>query len=203
MSCSRLILTFLGSLSRVTGDQLHDVVVVDDGGGEEDELEVELVDVGVGRLAVNSGLALLLLQTLSGFEVGAAEGAVVVLGEGLLDLLPLLVRKVGVLVELGLEALDLLESLDELGAGVVAHQVVDLIGLGFEALRLHELAKVGDGLLEVVDDDGSFVDQPDLAGPVSMRTREESDGSVDAVLLLAEVEDVAVGLGRVEDAVSA
>ena len=89
------------------------------------------------------------------------------------------------------------------GAGVVAHQVVHLIGLGFEALRLHELAKVGDGLLEIVDDDGSFFDQPDLACPVSLRTGEESDGGVDAVLLLAEVEDVAVGLGRVQDAVGA
>ena len=157
----------------------------------------------VGRLAVLAGRALLLLQALGGFEVGAAEGAEVVLGEDLLNLLALLVRKVGVLVELGLEALDLLEALDELGAGVVAHQVVDLIGLGFEALRLHELAEVGNGLLEVVDDDGSLVDQPDLAGPVSLRTGEESDGGVDAVLLLAEVEDVAVGLGRVEDAVGA
>ena len=70
-------------------------------------------------------------------------------------------------------------------------------------MRLHELAEVGDGLLEVVDDDGSLVDQPNLAGPVSLRTGEESDGGVDAVLLLAEVEDVAVGLGRVENTVGA
>ena len=123
--------------------------------------------------------------------------------EGLLNLRALLVGEVGVLVELGLEALDLLEALDELGAGVVAHQVVHLIGLGFEALRLHELAEVGDSLLEVVDDDGSLVDQPNLAGPVGLGAGEESDGGVDAVLLLAEVEDVAVGLGGVEDAVGA
>ena len=50
---------------------------------------------------------------------------------------------------------------------------------------------------------GALVDQPNLAGPVSLRTGEESDGGVDAVLVLAEVEDVAVGLGRVEDAVGA
>ena len=31
-------------LTRVPGDQPHDVVVVDDCGGEEDELEVEFVD---------------------------------------------------------------------------------------------------------------------------------------------------------------
>ena len=121
--------------------------------------------------------------------------------EDLLNLLPLLVGKVGVLVELSLEALDLLESLDELCAGVVAHQVVHLIGLGFEALRLHELAEVSDGLLEFVDDDGCLVDQPDLAGLVRLYTGEERDGGVDAILLLAEVEDVAVGLGRVENAV--
>ena len=129
-------------LTRVFGDQLHDVVVVDIGGGEENELEVKLVDLGAGRLAVLAGLALLLFQALGGFEIHATEGAEVVLGEGLLDLTPLLAGEVGVLVELGLEALDLLEPLDELGAGVVAHQVVDLVRLGLEALRLHELAKV-------------------------------------------------------------
>ena len=92
-----------------TGDQLHDVVVVDIGGGEEDELEVKLVDLGAGWLAVLSGLSLLCLQALGGFQIHATEGAEIVRGEGLLDLLPLLVGEVGVLVELGLEALDLLE----------------------------------------------------------------------------------------------
>ena len=79
-------------MSGVLGDQLYDVVVVDDGGGEEDELEVELVELKVGRLAVPAERALLLFQALGGFEVGAAEGAEVVLGEDLLNLLPLLVR---------------------------------------------------------------------------------------------------------------
>ena len=140
---------------------------------------------------------------MGGIEVGAAEGAEVVLGEGLLNLLALLVGEVGVLIELHLEPLDILEPIDELGAGVVAHEVVHLIGLRFEALRLHELAEVIDGLFEVVDDYGSLVNQPNLAGPVSLRPGEESDGGVDAVVLLAEVEDVAVGFGRVEDAVGA
>ena len=43
-------------LTRVLGDQLHDVVVVDDGGGEEDELEVELVDLGLAGSLVLAGL---------------------------------------------------------------------------------------------------------------------------------------------------
>jgi len=73
----------------------------------------------------------------------------------------------------------------------------------FDALRLHELAEVGDGLLELIDDDGSLVDQPNLAGPVGLSTGKESDGGIDAVLLLAEVEDVAIGLGRVEEPVGA
>ena len=111
----------------IVGDQLHDVVVVDDGGGEEDELEVELLDLGSsGRLR---RLVLLLLQPLGRFQILAAEGAQVVLGEDLLDLLALLVGEVGVLVELGLEALHLLEVLDELAAGVVALEVGDLLGL--------------------------------------------------------------------------
>ena len=183
--------------------QLHDVVVVDEGGGEQDELEVELVAFKVDRLADHSWLAPLRLKPQGCFEIGAAEGPEIVLRKSLLDLLPLLVGEVGVLVELDLEALDLFEPLDELDTGIVAHQVVHLIGFGFKALRPHELAKVGDGLLEVADDDGSLVDQPDLAGLVSWRTGEERDGVVDAVLLLPEVEDVAVGLGRVEDAVGA
>ena len=185
------------------GDQFHDVVVVDNGRGEENELEFELVNIGVGRLAIPAGRALLLFQALGGIKVGAAEGAEVVLGEGLLNLLALLVGEVGVLIELHLEPLDILEPIDELGAGVVAHEVVHLIGLRFEALRLHELAEVIDGLFEVIDDYGSLVNQPNLAGPVSLRPGEQRDGGVDAVVLLAEVEDMAVRFGCVEDAVGA
>ena len=50
MSCSRLIFGLPGLLLREPGDQAHDVVVVDDGGGEEDELEIELVDRSSGWL---------------------------------------------------------------------------------------------------------------------------------------------------------
>ena len=59
------------------------------------------------------------------------------------------------------------------------------------------------GGLELVDHDGSLVDQPDLAGLVRLRAGEEGDGGIDGVLLAAEVEDVAVGLGVVEHAVGA
>ena len=59
----------------------------------------------------------------------AAEGAELVFGEDLLDLLSLLGGEVGVLVELGLELLYLLELLDERGAGVVPLEVGDVLGL--------------------------------------------------------------------------
>ena len=169
---------------------------------EEDELEVELVDLGFGQIAVLSGRDLLLFEALGGFEVDATEGAEVVLGKGLLDLLPLLVGEVGVLVELGLEALDLLEAINELGAGVVAHEVVDLIGLGFEPCDCMNSPRSAMACMKL-SMTASLVDQPDLAGPVGLGAREESDGGVDAVLLLPEVENLAVGLGRVEDAVGA
>ena len=61
----------------------------------------------------------------------------------------LLVGEVGVLVELGLEALHLLEALDELRRGRRRPSGWSTwSGLACEALRLHELAEVGDGLLE-------------------------------------------------------
>ena len=148
-------------------------------------------------------LGLLFFQALGGFEVHAAEGVEVVLGQDALDGRCLLGREVGVLVELGLEPLHFLEVLDEGRAGVVALEVGDVVGLAGEALRLHEVVAAADGLLEFLDDDGSLVHQPDLAGLVSLRAGEEGDGGIDGVLLVAEVEDVAVGLGAVEHAVGA
>ena len=55
--------------------------------------------------------------------------------------------------------------------------------------------------MELIDDDRRLVDQPNLPRPVGLGAREKSNGGVDAVLLVPEVEDVAVGLGRVENAV--
>ena len=57
--------------------------------------------------------------------------------------------------------------------------------------------------LQLLDDDGGLVHQPDFAGLVGLLAGEEGDGGIDGVLLLAEVEDVAVGLGVVEHAVGA
>ena len=143
------------------------------------------------------------LQASGGFEVGAAEGAEVILGEDLFDLFPLLVSEVSVLVKLRLKPLNLLEPVHKLGARSITHEVVDLIGLGCKALRLHELVHVGDGLLEFVDDRGSHVNQPYLSGPILPSPGEKRYGEVYAGLLLAKVEDVAVGLGRIEDAIGA
>src|SRR5262249_28116960 len=78
-------------LARILGDQLKGVVVVDEGGGEEDDLEVELVACEAGWSAVRTGGTELLLEALGGFEVHATEGAALILGESLLDLPPLLV----------------------------------------------------------------------------------------------------------------
>ena len=88
---------------------------------------------GMAGLPSPPAASLLLFQALGGVEVGAAEGAEIVLGEGLLDLLPLRVGEVRVLVELRLNPLDLLEPIDEPGAGLVAHQVIHLIGPGLRA----------------------------------------------------------------------
>ena len=60
------------------------------------------------------------------------------------------------------------------------------------------------GVFQFLDDDGGLFHQPDFAGLVAgLFAREEGDGGIDGVLLLAEIEDVAVGLGAVEHAVGA
>lgn len=191
---------FLGVLLGVAGDELHDVVVINGGGGEEDEFEVELVEGGAAGAA---GFVALIAEALGGFEVGAAELAELVAGEDGFDFLFLEGGEVGVLVELGLDALDFLEAVDELGAGVVAFEVGDGFGLGGEALGVEELVELGFGFFEALDDGGGFIHEPDFAGLFGLGAGEEGDGFVHVVLLSAEVEDVSVGFGGVEDAVGA
>jgi hypothetical protein len=60
------------------------------------------------------------------------------------------------------------------------------------------------GGFQFLDDRGGLVHQPDFAGlGAGLFAGEEGDGGIHGVLLLAEVEDVAVGLGAVEHAVGA
>src|SRR3546814_15698438 len=79
------------------------------------------------RLAVR--LALLRAQALRGFQIGAAERVELVARQHLVDLLRLLGGEVGVLVQLHFQLLHLLEALDEAGAGGVALEVGDVVGL--------------------------------------------------------------------------
>lgn len=51
--------------------------------------------------------------------------------------------------------------------------------------------------------DGGWVHQPDFLGGLADLAGEEADGDIHRILLLAEVEDIAVGLGVVEHAVGA
>jgi len=59
-----------GLLRRHPGDEAHDVVVVDEAGGEQHELEIELLYFSWCLLTF---FRLLLFQALGGFEIGAAE----------------------------------------------------------------------------------------------------------------------------------
>ena len=117
---------------------------------------------------------------------------------------PVLGGEVGVLVELGLEPLHFLEVLDEGGAGGVALEVGDVFGLArSRPCDFMKSSSFCTASFQLLDDDGGLVHQPDFAGLVGLRAGEEGDGGIDGVLLLAEVEDVAVGLGVVEHAVGA
>ncbi len=60
-------------LAGVAGDEGHDVVVIDEGGGEQYELEIELLDFRVSFAARFVVLILLRFQALGGFQIGASE----------------------------------------------------------------------------------------------------------------------------------
>ena len=76
-------------------------------------------------------------------------------------------------------------------------------GLLGEALRLHELSRSAFGVLELLDDDGRFFDEPDFARLVGLCAGKKRDRGIDGVLLPAEVEDMAVRLGVVQHAIGA
>ena len=199
------------------GDEVHDIVVIDVGRGKEDELEVELVNRFFGRVTsvlilrltdlvvtpgpVAAGLVLFGFEAFGSFEVDAAKGAGVVFGKRLLDLPALVVGEVGVLVELGGQALDLFKLLDKGDAGVVAPEVWHGIGAGFQPMRLEEVVQFLPGGLKLFNYHRGLVHQPDFLGLFGACAGEQGDGFINVGLLAAKVEDVAVGLGGVEDAV--
>lgn len=192
-------LLFFWPLFAEAGDELHDVVVVDERRVEEHELEIELFHRVVGVLA----LALAGLEVLGKIEVHAAEGAQVVLVQSRLDGLAGLGVEIGVLVELGAQALHLLEALDEGGAGLVALEIRHLLRFAFQALRLHEVLELLHRLGELLGHLGGRIHQPDLARSLACLAGKEGDGLVHGGFLGAKVEDVAVGLGIVEHPVGA
>gem|GEM_PF-3150498 len=183
------------------GDQAHDVVVINDCGGEEDELEIQLVHVRAGLVGA---LALLGFEALGGFQILSPEAELIFFWQDVFDGGGVVVGEVGVLVELSFEALDFLEVIDEGGAGFVALEIRHGFRGAVEALGFHEGVELLHGVLQLLDDHGGLLHQPDFAGCIArFFTGEKGDGGIDGVLLLAEVEDVAEGLGAVEHAVGA
>ncbi len=148
--------------------------------------------------------ALLLPEYPAGFEILALEAAQVFLGQHLIDGLLVRLGEVGVLVELGLEALHLFEVGAECHLGSIALEVGDGGGGAVEPLGLHEGFQLLHGTPQLPDDDRGLVHKPDFPCLLSgLFAGEEGDGGIDRVLLLAEVEDVAVGFGAIEHAVGA
>ena len=195
-------LLLAGCLIREAGDEAHDVVVINDGGGEEHELEVLLIDgAGTGFVVA---FALLGFEALGGFQVGTTEAELSFLRQNFLDGGGVFLGEVGVLVELCFQPLDFFEMLGEGDAGFVALEVGHFLRGASEALGFHEDIQLLHGVLQFRDDGWGFLYEPDfprlLAG---FPTGEEGDGGIHGVLLLAEVEDIAVGLGAVEHAVGA
>ncbi|SFE02430.1 hypothetical protein SAMN05428977_100512 [Nitrosomonas sp. Nm166] len=187
-------------LAGVAGNQRHDVVVIDHAACKQHELEIELLHFRRGVVVV---FVLLFFQALSRLQIDALEALQLFPGQHLLDAGLVLRRQVGVLVELGLEALHLFEQVDELAASDVSLEVGHRFRFVVQPLGLHEVAKLLHGGLQLADDHRRLVHQPDFLGGLAGLAGKESDGRIHGLLLLAEVEDVAVGLSVVEHAVGA
>ena len=124
------------------GDKPHDVVVIDDGGGEEHELEIHLINVPAGRITFLATFVLLGFELLGGLQILTTEAEQVFLRQYVLDGGGVFLREVGVLVELGFEALDFLEVVDESRLGGVALEIRNFGGGGGESLGFHEAVEL-------------------------------------------------------------
>ena len=163
-----------------------------------------MIDFRAGAIAAFATFALLRAEALGGFQIDAAEGLVILRRQHLGNGLFVFLGEVGVLVELGFEPLDFLEVIDEGGAGLVAFEIRHGFRGAIETLGFHEAVQLLHRIFQFLDDDRGLVHEPDFAGLVAgLFPGEEGDGGIDGVLLLAEVEDIAVGLGAVEHAVGA
>jgi len=83
-------------------------------------------------------------------------------------------------------------------------QIGDVGGRASEALGAHELSELLGGGTQLLDHDRRLVDKPDLARLLTgFLTRKQSDRGIHRLLLLAEIENVAVGFAAVQHAVGA
>ena len=143
-------------------------------------------------------------EPLGGLKIDAAEGIEFVLGQKPVHFRFGLGSEIGVLVELGLEALDLAKAPNERGAGVVAFQSGHGLGFRLKPLRLHELVELAEGGLQFLNDFGRGIHEPDFTGlGLVLDAGEKGDGGVHGGLLLAKIKNLAVRFGGVEDAVGA
>ena len=124
-----------------TGDEAHDVVVINDGGGEEDELEVDLIH-GVGSSSSSPVLPCCSLSFLAVSRYWPLKPRRFSSGSTFSMVCFVFLGEVGVLVELGFEPLDFLEVLDEGGLGGIALQIRHRGGRAVEALGLHEAVQL-------------------------------------------------------------
>ncbi len=191
------------TLGREAGDEAHDVVVINHGGSEEDELEFKLVQ-RFGGVRFVAALIPLLSEPFGGFQILAPKTTMTVLRQNLLDGLFVFLCEVGVLVELRLEPLDFLELIDEGGLGCVSFEIRHGGRRAIESLRFHEAVELLNGGLQLFDDHWGLFHQPDFPRLIaSLFPGEKGDGGIHGLLLLTEVENVAVRLGAVEHAIGA
>ncbi len=90
-----------------------------------------------------------------------------------------------------------------MGPGLVSLDIGHLLRGAVQTLGLHKGVQGADRIFQVIDHPGSGINQPDLLGSLRIFPGKEGDCLVHLFFLVAEIKDVAIGLGVVQDAICA
>ena len=104
----------------ITCDQTHDVVIVNHGRSEQDKLKIKLLHRWI---CLTTRLVLLGLEPLCSIQIHTLETQQLILGQHMFYRLSVVIRQVGVLIQLGFESLHVLEQSDELAACNIAFEI--------------------------------------------------------------------------------
>ena len=187
---------------RISGNELHDIIIVDHRGGKEHKLKFQLLN-RICRVGLAVLLFLLGFQALSSFQVHPLQALQLIGRNNLFYGFSVFRGEIRILGKLGFQALDLFEQIDELAAGFVTLQIVHVFRGACQTLGVHKGIQLRDCAFQFGNDSRGGIDKPDFSGGVGFFAGKHGYGRINGLFLLAEVQNLAIGLGVVQYAISA